>query len=92
MQVFQEEVHIAEQLLSNLVALLPELNTLDDSDRRMQGKLELTLQLSRALGSRGLASTDSKHLVRLLLTGKHCWLQQLVFVMTALVSMKIVLR
>ena len=72
MQVYQEEVRTAEQLLSNLVALLPELNTLDDGDRRMQGKLELTLQLSRALGSRGLASTDSKHLVRLLLTGKHC--------------------
>ena len=66
----QQEVQVAEHLLMGLVAVLPQLTTLDQHDKRMQGKLELTLQLIRVLGNRGLASTDSHHLVQLLLTGE----------------------
>ncbi len=64
------ETQLAEQLLSNLVVLLPQLSTVDEHDMRMQGKLELILQLICALGNRGLASTDSHQLVHLLLTGQ----------------------
>ena len=64
------ETQLAEQLLSNLVVLLPQLSTVNEYDKRMQGKLELILQLICALGNRGLASTDSHQLVHLLLTGQ----------------------
>ncbi len=64
------ETQLAEQLLSNLVVLLPQLSTVDEHDKRMQGKLELILQLIHVLGNRGLASTDSHQLVHLLLTGQ----------------------
>ncbi len=64
------ETQLAEQLLSNLVVLLPQLSTVDEHDKRMQGKLELILQLICVLGNRGLASTDSQKLVHLLLTGQ----------------------
>ena len=68
-QAQQGEVQTAEQLLVQLVALLPHLKTVDERDMRMQGKLDLLLQLIHVLGSRCLASTDSQHLVHLLLTG-----------------------
>lgn len=64
------EMQIAEQLLSKLVALMPQLTMVEQHDQPMQGKLDLTLHLIRVLGSRGLASTDSHHLVHLLFTGK----------------------
>ena len=64
------EMQIAEQLLAKLVALLPQLTMVDQHDQPMQGKLDLTLQLIRVLGSTGLASTDSHHLVHLFFTGK----------------------
>ncbi len=64
------ETQLAEQLLSNLVVLLPQLSSVDEHDKRMQGKLELILQLIHVLGNRGLASTDSHQLVHLLLTGQ----------------------
>ena len=64
------ETQLAEQLLSKLVVLLPQLLTVDEHDKRMQGKLELILQLIHVLGNRGLASTDSHQLVHLLLTGQ----------------------
>lgn len=63
------ELQTADQLLTELVACLPHLSTVDELDMRMQGKLELLLQLVRVLGSRCLASTDSQQLVHLLLTG-----------------------
>lgn len=63
------ELQTAEQLLTDLVACLPHLSTVDELDMRMQGKLELLLQLICVLGSRCLASTDSQQLVYLLLTG-----------------------
>ena len=63
------ELQTADQLLTDLVACLPHLSTVDGLDMRMQGKLELLLQLIRVLGSRCLASTDSQQLVHLLLTG-----------------------
>lgn len=66
------EMQTANQLLTDLVACLPQLSTVDELDMRMQGKLELLLQLVRVLGSRCLASTDSQQLVHLLLTGL-CW-------------------
>lgn len=69
------ETQLAEQLLSNLVVLLPQLSTVDAHDKRMQGKLELILQLIHVLGNRGLASTDSHQLVHLLLTGQPATLQ-----------------
>ena len=70
LQVQQMEVQTAEQLLSSMVVLLPQLTSVDEHDKRMQGKLELTLQLVRVLGTRSLASTDSHHLVHLLLSGR----------------------
>lgn len=68
-QVRQTELQTIEQLLADLVASLPHLTTADELDMRMQGKLDLLLQLIRVLGSRCLASTDSHQLVHLLLTG-----------------------
>ena len=68
-QVQQMELQTAEQLLTDLVACLPHLSTVDELDMRMQGKMELLLQLICVMGSRCLASADSQHLVYLLLTG-----------------------
>ncbi|KAL3156421.1 hypothetical protein ABBQ38_000732 [Trebouxia sp. C0009 RCD-2024] len=67
-EVRQTELQTIEQLLADLVASLPHLTTADELDMRMQGKLDLLLQLIRVLGSRCLASTDSHQLVHLLLT------------------------
>ena len=55
--------------MTDLVAVLPHLTCADKFDMRMQGKLELLLHLLRVLGLRCMASTDSQHLIRLLLTG-----------------------
>ena len=69
LQVQHTELQIAEKLLTDLVAVLPHLTTNDELDMRMQGKLELLLQLTRVLGLRCVASTDSQQLLRILLTG-----------------------
>lgn len=69
MQVRAAEVPAAKQLLGSLVKLLPDLTTVDEHDVRMQGKLELLLQLISVLGSHTLLSNESQQLVQLLLTG-----------------------
>lgn len=76
-QVRQLELQAAERLLADLVAFLPHLTTADELDMRMQGKLDLLLQLIHVLGSRCLASTDSQQLVHLLLTGM-LWIMHMV--------------
>lgn len=69
MQVRAAEVPAAKELLGSLVQLLPDLTTVDEHDVRMQGKLELLLQLISVLGSHTLLSNESQQLVQLLLTG-----------------------
>ena len=68
-QVRAAEIPAAKQLLGSLVQLLPDLTTVDEHDVRMQGKLELLLQLISVLGSHTLLSNESQQLVQLLLTG-----------------------
>lgn len=77
------ELQAAERLLADLVAFLPHLTTADELDMRMQGKLDLLLQLIRVLGSRCLASTDSQQLVHLLLTGM-LWIMQVAYCRVAI--------
>lgn len=68
-QMWETEVPVARSLLGSLVQLLPSLSAVDEHDVRMQGKLELLLQLMHILGSQAMPSNESQQLVQLLMTG-----------------------
>ena len=71
----QAELEVAAKLLTSLSDLLPNLTTVNERDLRMQGKLEVVVQLIGAIGNHALPSSNSQQLVQLLLTGhNHCCL------------------